>query len=162
MSASFQDRSIPGGVVHNPASPFSREMAKWEMGYSVYGPPGRPREQVGHQDWPAMFYKMKRKSTNGDFVVEHYQEAADEVEASRLESIGYRKGQVAAIEYVKSLEQMVAVAAAERAYQDRNMSEKAKAEVEKVEASTIQHVAVIPETPIKRKRGRPRKEPVTA
>ena len=109
-----------------------------------------------------MFYKMKRKSTNGDFIVEHYTEAEDEVAASRLESLGYRKGQVAAIEYVKSLEQMVAVAAAERAYQDRNMSEKAKAEVEKVEASTIQHVAVIPETPIKRKRGRPPKVAVPA
>jgi hypothetical protein len=156
-SANFTDKSIPGGIVYNPATSYAREMAKWEMGYSPYGQPGRPREQVGFHEWPAMFYKMKRKAQNGDFIVEHYQEAPDEVRAAQLESLGYRKGQVAAIEYVKSLENEIAVAAAERAYRDRNMGEKAKAEAEAAEAGTVEHMAEVPVTPIKRRPGRPPK-----
>lgn len=155
-TAAFRDQSGPGGVVHNPASPYAREMRKWEMGYSPYGPPGRPREQVGHQAYPAAFYKMKRSASNGDFVVEHYREAADETEARNLESLGYREGRVAAIALVESREQEIAVAAAERNYRDRNMSEKAKAEAAQAEDATSAHLAEVPVTPIKR-RGRPRK-----
>ncbi len=131
-------------------------MAKWEMDYSPYGPPGRPRAQVGHHDYPAMFYKMKRSDTNGDFLVEHYTEAANETEARNLESLGYRQGQVAAIAYVEGLEQSVAVAAAERNYRDRNLGEKAKSEAAAADDSTGSHLADVPVTPI-RKRGRPAK-----
>ncbi len=151
-SADFKDKSIPGGVVHNPASPHSREMAKWEMGYNPYGPPGRPRESVGYQHYPAMFYKMKRRTTNGDFITEHYQLADNETEARHLESQGYRMGQTAAIAYVEGLEQAVAVAAAERNYQDRNASDKAKAEIAAAEAEAgAQHIGEIPEKPIRRR-----------
>jgi hypothetical protein len=125
-----------------------------EMGYSGMVTWSASKWWVS--DYPAMFYKMKRRDKNGDFIVEHYLEAADEAEARNLESLGYRQGQVAAIEYVKSLEHDVEVAAAERAYRDRNMSDKAKAEAAAADAATMQHVAEVPVTPIK-KRGRPRK-----
>lgn len=153
-SAAFTDKHGPGGVVHNPASPYAREMAKWEMGYSPYGAPGRPRESVGVQLWPALFYKMARSKTNGDFIVEHYVEAADENEARNLESRGYRNGQVAAIAFVKEQEQAHAVAAAERAFQERKMSEKAQAEARMADDATSAHLPEVPVTPI-RKRGRP-------
>lgn len=104
-------------------------------------------------------YRMKRGPIAHQFIVDSMEEAKDENHRANLEAAGYRMGRSAAIEYVKELEQMVAVAAAERNYQDRNMSEKAKAEAEAVELATIQHVPVIPE---KKKRGRPRKEPVVA
>lgn len=167
MSEAFPDRSIPGGIVHNPGSSHSREMAKWEMGWSPYGPPGRPREVIGHQEYPAAMYRMKKAPIGTEFIVDGYEEAADEVQRANLEAQGYRMGRAAAIDYVKELEQMVAVAAAERNYQDRNMSEKAKAEVEVVEKATAQHVAVIPEQPIKHRgwpkgKPRPKKEAVTA
>ncbi len=149
-----QDISIPGGIVHNPAAPYAREMAKWEMGYSPYGPPGRPREEVGYQQWPALFYKCKRRETNGDFVVEHYTEADGPTQADLLYAQGYRLGRAAAEAHVAELEQVIAVAAAERAAQDRHMSVKARAEAQRVDDSTSEHVGVIPETPIKR-RGRP-------
>ena len=149
-----QDRSIPGGIVHNPAAPYAREMAKWEMGYSPYGPPGRPRETVGYQEWPALFYRCKRSETNGDFQVVHYQEATSPSHADQLEAQGYRKGRAAAEAYVVELEQQIAVAAAERAAQDRRMSPKAKAEAQAADDATAQHVGEVPETPIKR-RGRP-------
>lgn len=155
-SAQFQDASVPGGIVHNPASPYSREMAKWEMGYSPYGPPGRPRELVGQQDWPAMFYKMKRSATNGDFLVEHYTEATSEAHARNLESQGYRNGQVAAIKYVTDQEQEFALLAANRAAGDRKMSEKAQMEAARADAESIGHLPSVPETPVKR-RGRPAK-----
>ncbi len=159
-SSDFKDASIPGGIVHNPASAHSREMAKWEMGYSPYGPPGRPRERVGHKSWPSMFYKMKRRDTNGDFIVEHYVAAENENQATLLESQGYREGQTAAIAFVESLEQAVATAAAERNYRDRNMSDAAKEESARVEAESFGHVGDIPDKPVKRA-GRPRKEKPT-
>lgn len=155
-SATFKDASIPGGVVHNPATPFAREMAKWEMGYSPYGPPGRPRETVGYQAFPALFYKMKRSDTNGDFLVEHYVEVQSEAQARTLEAQGYRNGKPAAIAFVEQCEQMVAQAAAERAYRDRNMGEKAQAEARAADDATGAHLAEVPVTPI-RPRGRPRK-----
>ena len=107
-------------------------------------------------------YRMRRGAIASQFDVESMEEAKDENHRAHLEASGYRMGRAAAIEYVKELEQMVAVAAAERNYQDRNLSERAKAEAEAVELRTIHHVPVIPETPIKKKRGRPRKEPVPA
>lgn len=155
-SANFREQHGPGGIVHNPSSAYSREMAKWEMGYSPYGPPGRPREVYGHDQWPAMFYKMSRSKTNGDFVVEHYQTAADEAEGRNLYSLGYYKGQVEAIQAIEAAEQAAAVAAAERAFAEQRMSEKAKAEARRADEATGAHVGEVPVTPI-RPRGRPRK-----
>lgn len=167
MSEGFPDRSIPGGIVHNPGSSHSREMARWEMGINPYGVPGRPRMPglnpnvpvVGFQEYPAAMYRMARGPIASQFIVAGFEEARDEDHRARLEAAGYRMGRKAAQDYVIELEQMVATAAAERNYQDRNMSEKAKAEAESVELTTIQHVPVIPE---KKKRGRPRKVEVTA
>jgi hypothetical protein len=155
-TSAFSDRSGPGGIVHNPASAYAKEMAKWEMGYSPYGPPGRPREQVGHQEYPAMYYKMSRSKTNGDFVCEHYISAENPTEAMNLMSRGYRLGRAAAEAYVVEQEQARAVGAAERAASDRRMSEKAKAEAAAFEATTVEHVTEIPAQPVKR-RGRPKK-----
>lgn len=162
--ASFKDQSIPGGIVHNPASAHSREMAKWEMGYNPYGQPGRPREQVGYHQFPAMFYKMTRTKTGGAqcvtpagvFYVEHYQEAGSEAEAYALESQGYRMGQSAAIDLVTGYEQEIAVAAAERAFADKKLSEKARAEAAAADDASPDHVAEVPEKPVK-PRGRPKK-----
>jgi hypothetical protein len=159
-SADFKDASIPGGIVHNPASAYAREMAKWEMGYSPYGPPGRPREVVGHQRWPAAFYRMSRSKTNGDFVIEEFLLAESERHAAELESRGFREGRAAAQGYVEELEQAVAEAAAERNYADRNMSEKAKAISAAAEDAVSGHLGEVPRTPVK-PRGRPKKVQAT-
>ena len=154
-SAAFSDKHGPGGIVHNPASAYSREMAKWEMGWSPYGHPGRPRETVGHQTWPAQYYKVKRSDTNGDFVVVHTTQVQEE-QAASFEAQGYRRGRAAAEAFVVEMEQRMAVAAAERNAQDRHMGEKAKAESARAEAETSGHLAEVPVTPLKR-RGRPAK-----
>ena len=101
-----------------------------------------------------MFYKMKRSDTNGDFLVEHYQEAADEAQARNLLSRGYARGRVAAEQAVMDAEQAAAKAAANRAFHERRMSEAARAEAQAADEATGKHLGEIPETPI-RKRGRP-------
>ena len=159
-NATFADKSIPGGIVHNPASAYAREMAKWEMGYSPYGPPGRPRETVGHQEWPAMFYKCTRSATNGDILTEHETEAASAAEGEALERQGYVRGLANAHAAVEAYEGMIAKAAAERAFADRKMSESARAEAARVDDLTVGHVAEIPEA--KKRRGRPAKVTETA
>ncbi len=103
-----------------------------------------------------MFYKCKRSETNGAFVVEHYQEAASEVDARNLQSRGYHLGREAAEQAVVGYEQAMAVAAAERAFQEQRMTDKARAEAQIADDATAQHLAEVPETPI-RKRGRPAK-----
>jgi len=138
-------------VVYNPASPYAREMAKWEMGYSPYGPPGRPREQVGFQEYPAAFYKMRRSTENGSFIVEHMQEAADENEALNLMSRGYVQGRAAAEADVIAQEDKLAQAEAELEYHKRHMSPKAQAEAQAFQESTSAHVGEVPETPIRRR-----------
>ena len=130
--------------MYTPASPYAQEMRKWEMGYSPYGPPGNPREQAGQPQWPAMFYKVKRDAQTGKIVTEHMQEA-DENDAPNMLSRGYVQGLAEAHAALIASEQALSVAAAERAYSERNMSEKAKAEAEKFEATTVKHVAEIPE-----------------
>ena len=153
-SASFQDKSIPGGVVHNPASAYAREMAKWESGYSAYGPPGRQPQP--RQDFPKAMYLMKRSETNGDFVTVAFAEAADDAAERNLRSRGFHFGQVEAIKAIEDGEKALAVGAAERAHQDRWMGDRARAEAQAADAATGAHLAEVPVTPI-RKRGRPAK-----
>ncbi len=148
-SPSFKDASIPGGIIHNPASAHSREMAKWEMGYSPYGPPGRPRESVGYQEYPAMFYKVRRSDTNGDILTEHMTTAADANEAKTLQSRGYVQGLAAAHAALVGYEQDIARAAAERAFKEKGMGEKARAEAQAADDAVGHHLAEVPVTPIK-------------
>jgi len=67
---------------------------------------------------------------------------------------GWRKSPVEAIERFNEKEKAIANAAAHRAYEDRNVSDKAKAEIAEAEAEAgMDHVPEIPE----KRRGRPRK-----
>lgn len=77
-----------------------------------------------------------------------------EYDAAKAE--GWRDTDKEAFEFREQEQAKLAQEAAERAYRDRNMSENAKAEAEKVEAETFGHVAEIPEAP--RRRGRPAKQ----
>ena len=49
------------------------------------------------------------------------------------------------------------MAAAHRNYEDRNMSDGARAHSNAVEQASSRHLGEIPETPIRRRRGRPTK-----
>jgi hypothetical protein len=79
-----------------------------------------------------------------------------ETEAERALWIerGWRPTPREALERLEAKDKSIADAAAHRAFEDRNMSDAAKAEVAAVEAESEAHVAEVPE---KRRPGRPRK-----
>jgi hypothetical protein len=134
---------------------YARELVKWEANFTQYGPPGRP---FVHRDYPARMYKPSRSPQGGPPLFEGA-DAADEHERASLERLGFvYGGQGAALAALEAREFEIAELAANRNYNDQAMSAKARAEVEPLERSTIQHLAEIPETPIRRGPGRPRKD----
>jgi hypothetical protein len=143
--------SVPGGVFHNPAGAYAREMAKWEMGWSPFGPPGRPRERVGHQSYPCRMYRVKRAATGGDVEVVHSADAASEAEERNYRSRGYYNGLAEAAKALAQSEQEAAVLAAERAANERRMSDAARAEAAAADDAHDGHLASVPETPIVRR-----------
>ncbi len=161
-SAAFSDRSGPGGVQWSKGSAYAQEMAKWEMGWNEFGKPGRPREVYGNQEYPLMCYKMRRSNaphevSAGPFVVVDMTTADDENALRNLQSRGYVVGRKQAEDALVELEEKaIPLAAAERAFSEQRMSDKAKAEADAYELSTGKHAPEIPEKPIRR-RGRPRK-----
>ena len=131
-------------VVHAPESTFSKEMAKWETTFTQYGPPGR---QYTFQEYPSRLYKAVR-NPDGSRTFEGVT-VNDADEQRNFESRGFvAGGQQAALDALAEQEQEVAVLAANRNYNDRNMSERAQAEAAEVIASAgARHVAEIPEKP---------------
>ena len=81
----------------------------------------------------------------------------DEQELAKALEQGWRPTPQEAMERHEAKEQAIGEAAANRAWSERNMSDAAKAEAAAVDASTEDHVPTIPETPIRRSPGRPRK-----
>ena len=146
--------SVPGGVFHNPAGAYAREMAKWEMGWSPYGPPGRPREQQGAQPYPCRMYRVKRAEIGGGIVVVHSADAASEAERRNFESRGYHNGLDAAAKALESSEHEAALLSAERNAEVRKMSDKSRAEVEQAEDAHDGHLPSVPETPIQKRQVR--------
>ena len=141
--------SAPGGIQWNRASPYAREMAKWEMDSHEFGPPGRPRgSHGGAQPYPAMFYKVKRSTTGGRVEVTEQQTAESEADARNLLSRGFYNGLAEAAEALAETEQTAAVLSANRNFNDRNMSDKAKAESQAAEDAHDGHLAMVPETPV--------------
>lgn len=67
---------------------------------------------------------------------------------------GWRLTQAEALEFREARDRAVADVAAHRHYEDRNMSEPARAEASEADAESFGHLPAIPE---KRKMGRPRK-----
>ncbi len=135
--------------IHTIDSAYAKEMRKHEANYTEYGPPGRPYQ---FRAYPTMMYKADRRDGTGPIVVVAREEAADEVDRARLESMGFvYGGQPAALAAFEKQQVEFATIAAARNYEDRNMGERAKAESAMVEANSTEHVPAIPETPIVRR-----------
>lgn len=154
-------------IMMPPQSAWSKEMAKWEqrpvmIGDSMIMP--LPKEQGGrgpyeYQPYPKMLYKAGRPNgINVEIigsVIVH-----DEAEERLQKGQGWCNGQPAAIEAVHRQDQELAVLAANRNFHDRRMSEQARAEAHAAEVQSSQHLAAIPETPIKRRGRKPKAAPV--
>lgn len=156
-----------GGIAISTATPMGKELESWETKNRIPG--FRPEN---HQ-YPKMLYKA-RKREDGKVVclepnhvdspllsadqnqrmaahVESANRAAtvvarDENHEKELTAIGWCPSPKAALEAFEKWERMIGDEAARLAHADRNLSERAKAEREAFEASTPEHVAVVPES----------------
>ncbi len=140
-------------VLIAPETVYGKELWKWDHHQGETHPNDptikgmRPMTPQAH---PAMMYKALQKNPwKFEGVI-----AADEVAQRNLESRGFVYGGqgVAAEAFDKTMQDNAMLAAA-RNYEDRNMSEKARAESNAAEQASSTHLPTIPETPIKR-RGR--------
>jgi hypothetical protein len=103
------------------------------------------------QPYPAMMYQPLQKNP-WKF---NQQVAHSEAEQSNLEALGFVAGGPGkAAEHFDAMQLEIAHAAANRNFNDRNMSEKAREESERVEQASSVHVGEIPATPIKPKGSR--------
>jgi hypothetical protein len=156
----------------NPESEETKEMAKWEQFPSKWTLGSAPGNPWTMRAYPWMLYKAKQLPNGKWSVAEEppayfgYRDAQEwdracqgaaaftascqrtvnsEAEHQKARAEGWRDNPTEAMELVEVLNTGLSDAAAERNYQDRNMSEKAKAEVAKVEADHFGHLGEIPE-----------------
>lgn len=155
-----------GGIRYSPASAHSKEMAKWEMRPLPDGSvtqtminsaraAGVHMGAFDHQEYPKAMLKYAQ-TPNGIQLVENLTAHSD-VEERNLASRGFRMRADEARELVEQANTALAEAAANRAFQDRRMSETARREADLLDQSTARHLGEIPAEPIKKKRGRPAK-----
>lgn len=183
--AVYPDDKVPGYHI-NPSGNEAKERAKWEQFpqtfTSVYGV-GNP---YVYRPYPKMLYKAghfkgKVVCLAAEPDSSEYRDARDyqvaesqakkfndacmlivnnDIEHSRAMERGYRESPQEAVDHVLAMDRGVANSAAERNWQDRNMSELAKREIEaKIAEVGGEHLPEIERTPIKRKGGWPKGKP---
>lgn len=76
----------------------------------------------------------------------------DEREMTRAMQEGWREHPDEAVAFVKARDEAVSTAAAHRAYEDRNLSEKAKREIAEAEQEIDGHVAEVQRKPVRRRK----------
>lgn len=133
-------------------------MAKWEMRPVLVGGTyiepisvangGRGGADV--TEFPKMLYKAE--SADGGPCISGWEKARDADHQRLLESQGWSDGQEKAIDRVHANQLELAKLAANRAHNEKWMSDKAKAEARKADESTMQHLASIPEKPVRKRR----------
>ena len=146
-------------VLIAPETPYGKELWKFDHPRGMTHPSDPTVKGVSaphFEPYPAMLYKVVSSNPwkfEGAIV-------KDEGEQRNFESRGFvAGGQGAAVDAYKAYKQEMAELAAARNYEDRNMSDNAKAERDAVEQASSSHLGEIPETAIRRGPGRPRKEP---
>ena len=149
----------------SPESEYGKELAKWNKPHN----PSDPRNQ-----FPKMLYQAQKRpdgvystgETNDalfggrDRSAEEFTRRCQKIVHSEAEErmamgIGWCLTQALALERLKSEEEYLSTAAAHRLYEDRNLSDAAKAEAAAADAATPEHLPAIPEA--RRGPGRPRK-----
>ena len=143
-------------VLISPDSVYGKEAWKWEHHIGETHPSDptihgmRPRE---FQAYPAMLYRATQK--NPWKFDSHLAESPEDQRI--MEDQGFHAGgRGVAAEAFERREVEIAKLAANRNWNDRNISEAARAEVNAHEEASSKHLPEIPVTPIK-KRGRPAK-----
>ena len=146
-------------IVITPESEYGKELARWQRKPNYN--PDAPENQ-----FPRMMYMANRRpdgvisvneTTDAPFANlmdahQNFNRRCQRIVKSEAEMIvaleqGWRKSQKEALERFESKESLKADAAAHRAYEDRSMGDKAKAEAARAEAETSEHVAEVAEAP---------------
>ncbi len=133
-------------------------MAKWEMrpvlvGGTYIEPVSVANGGRGGADvteYPKMIYIAE--SADGGPRISGYKIVANESEERLACGQGYSLSQEAAIARVHSSQLELAKLAANRAHNEKWMSDKSKAEAREADESTMQHLASIPEKPVRKRR----------
>ena len=136
----------------SPDTAYGKEMWKWDhhQGETHPSDPSiRGMRPQSFQPYPAQMYKATQKNP-WKFETARVN---DENEQRNWESRGFVAGgqQAAADAFDKSMSDL-ALAAAHRNYEDRNISEPARAEVNAAEQASATHLGEIPRQPVKRGR----------
>lgn len=139
-------------IVVSPESAYAQELRKWEMRPTLQVPNPLTFGEGGRmgmpfQEFPKAMY-LAGRNDKGGIIFADYQEAADETKERNMRSRGFGHGQQEALDLLHERDNLLAVAAAERAYADRKMSPEAQEEAKIADESTGKHVGSVPETPI--------------
>jgi hypothetical protein len=143
------------GIQRSQEDSWTREMRKWEqrpvlvngtyiepIPFAEGGRGGAP-----HQEYPKML--VKADYVNGTAQMVDYVIVKNEGEELLQLGNGWSLTQQDAIENIAKRQLELATLAANRAHNDRWMSDKAKAEAAAYDETKAEHVPAIPETPIK-------------
>jgi len=155
-------------IIHNPDSEYSREMAQWNTQKRNGG-----KNANGYEAFPSMLYKAFARDNGkvmcgdplaavGDAVGEAFARSCqltvgNEDERDRALAQGWSIGPMEAIEKYEHDMQSIAEVTAQRHFADQRLGELAKAEAKLADDATHEQVPAVPETPVRRKRGRPLK-----
>ena len=155
-------------IVHNPDSDYAREMEKWNQP-TTNGGFGAAR----FEEYPLMVFKaFKRENgrvmcgdplaTVGDAEGEAFSRSCQLIVRNNDErdpamADGWSVAPDKAIEKYELDMRSIAEVTAQRHFADQGLSDLAKAEATQADAATHEQVPAVPITPVKRKRGRPRK-----
>jgi len=142
-------------VVEIPGSPAALERLKFEYADFRIGDDCGQRGPRVFEEFPKAMYRAGRDAKHQIDIL-GMEVAGDSDEEAKLFGKGLRHRQEDALALAEANEREIAKLAANRAHHDRTLSEHAQAEARAYEESVPEHVAEIPETPIKR-RGRPKK-----
>lgn len=152
------------GVLRAQEDGWTKEMAKFEQRDVIVGGTlvqALTAEQGGKKDMPfAEYPKMlyQGESAMGGPRISGCKIVKSEDEALIAVGQGWSVTQEAALAQVGARQQELARLSANRAHNDRWMSDGARKEADAVDEATMEHLPSIPETPIRRGPGRPPKE----
>lgn len=142
------------GVQYTPESGHAKEMAKYEQRPTPEVPSPLTRAQGGnypyqYEEFPKMLFRAERRPT-GPPKIAGYIEAGNEHEQDRYLGEGWSKTQEDALAAIAREDTMIAELAANRAFNERTMGERARAEAAAADEATAKHLPSVPETPIRR------------
>jgi hypothetical protein len=147
------------GIQRSQEDAWTKEMAQWEhRPVMIGGKNGTYVEPIPYADggkggmpftgYPKGMYRAE--PGNGGYQIAGYKTVGSEADEAVAKGQGWHPSQEEAIAGAAARQRELAELAGNRANTERWMSPAAKAEAQRVDESTMHHVPVIPETPIRK------------